>query len=320
MNRTGGLDSQLMQAAGGSEHAKVTRAGHVALVGRPNVGKSTLLNALIGEKLSIVTPRAQTTRESVRGLLTTADTQILFVDTPGLVEASYLLHRSMLHAAYTALDGADVVLVVLDATRPGEAPGGQVTEMLRARKDRVIVAINKIDAGTSDAVRALTSWSVRELGEQPLLLSAARRDGLDVLLERLSTALPEGPFLYPEDELAAQPVRFFVEELVRETIFEEYEQEIPYATAVRIEEYREASDPVYIRAVIYVERVSQKAILIGHGGSRIKELGTHAREKIEAFIGGHAYLDLWIKTLPGWRRKAGALKYLGYALPPESSR
>jgi len=307
-----------MQAVEASEHAQATRAGTVAVVGRPNVGKSTLLNALIGEKLSIVTPRAQTTREPVRGILTRPDAQILFVDTPGLVDASYLLHRSMLHTAYTALDDADVILLLLDATRPGEGPPLDVTEMLRARRARVAVAINKTDAGRSDAIRALTTWSMRELEVQPLLLSATERDGLDVLLERLLEGLPESPFLYPEDELAAQPVRFFVEELVRETIFEEYEQEIPYATAVRIEEYREASDPVYIRAVIYVERGSQKAIVVGHGGARIKTLGQRSREKIEAFVGNHVYLDLWVKILPGWRRKAGALKYLGYTLPSDA--
>jgi GTP-binding protein Era len=306
-----------MQAVEAGGHAQETRAGTVAVVGRPNVGKSTLLNALIGEKLSIVTPRAQTTREPVRGILTKADAQIIFVDTPGLVEASYLLHRSMLHAALTALDDADVILLLLDATRPGEGPPDEVTAMLRARRARVVVAINKTDAGRSDAIRALTSWSGRELDVQPLLLSAVERDGLDVLLERLLAGLPASPFLYPEDELAAQPVRFFVEELVRETIFEEYEQEIPYATAVRIEEYREASEPVYIRAVIYVERGSQKAIVVGQGGTRIKTLGQRSREKIEAFVGNHVYLDLWVKTLPGWRRKAGALKYLGYTLPPE---
>jgi GTP-binding protein Era len=280
------------------------------------VGKSTLLNALIGEKLSIVTPRAQTTREPVRGILTRPDVQIMFVDTPGLVEASYLLHRSMLHMAYTALDDADAILLLVDATRPGEAPPAQVTEMLRARAARVVVAINKIDVAQSDALRALGSWAQRELGLEPLLISAAGGDGLDVLMDRLIGLLPASPFLWPEDELASQPVRFFVEELVRETIFEEYEQEIPYATAVRIEEYRDG-DPVYIRAVIYVERGSQKAILIGHGGARMKELGARSREKIEAFIDCHVYLDLWVKTLPGWRRKAGALKYLGYALPPE---
>jgi GTPase len=306
-----------MQAVSTSEDKAMTRAGYAALVGRPNVGKSTLLNALLGEKLSIVTPRAQTTRESVKGILTTESAQIIFVDTPGLVDPGYLLHRSMLHSAITSLDQADVILLVLDATRPGEGPPADATDLLRARKDRVIVAINKIDAGTSDAIRALTSWSSRELGADPFLISAAAGQGLDVILEHLIAALPQGPFLFPEDEVAAQPVRFFVEEFVRETIFEEYEQEIPYATAVRIEEYREDGDPVYIRAVIYVERVSQKGILIGNNGTRIKTLGARARQKIEAFLGQHVYLDLWVKTLPGWRRKAGALKYLGYVLPPE---
>jgi GTP-binding protein Era len=281
------------------------------------VGKSTLLNALLGEKLSIVTPRAQTTREAVTGILTTDRAQLVFVDTPGLVDAGYLLHRSMLHTARTALEGADVILVILDATRPLEVPPAEITGWLRPRRDRVCVVINKIDAGSSDAVRALTSWSMRELSVQPDLVSAKAGSGLDVLVERLTTLLPEGPFLFGGDELAVQPVRFFVEEMIRETIFEQYEQEVPYATAVRIEEYRENDDPVYIRAFIYVERVSQKAILIGQRGARIKALGERAREKIEAFVGARIYLDLWVKTLPGWRRKAGSLKYLGYALPPE---
>jgi GTP-binding protein Era len=306
-----------MQAVDASEHMAMTRAGFAALVGRPNAGKSTLLNALLGEKLSIVTPRAQTTREAVRGILTTPTTQIVFVDTPGLVEPAYLLHRSMLFAALTEVEGADAILLLLDATRPGEAPPAVVTQGLRARADRLIVAINKIDAGSSDAIRTLTSWSLRELGMAPLLVSASAAQGLDVLRARLEAAMPEGPFLHPEGDLATQPVRFFVEELIRETIFEEYEQEIPYAAAVRIEEYHEDRDPVYIRAVIYVERVSQKGILIGKGGSMIRRLGERSREKIEAFVGQHVYLDLWVKTLPGWRRKAGALKYLGFPLPPD---
>jgi GTP-binding protein Era len=307
-----------MQAVDASEHMAMTRAGFAALVGRPNAGKSTLLNALLGEKLSIVTPRAQTTREAVRGILTGANSQIVFVDTPGLVEPAYLLHRSMLHSALTEVEGADVVLLLLDATRPGEAPPAEVTAALLRRGDRLVVAINKIDAGGSDAIRALTSWSQRELGILPVLVSATAGQGLEGLRERLEAAMPEGPFLHPEDDLATQPVRFFVEELIRETIFEEYEQEIPYATAVRIEEYHEDRDPVYIGAVIYVERMSQKGILIGKGGSMIRRLGERSREKVEAFLGDqHVYLNLWVKVLPGWRRKAGALKYLGYPLPPE---
>ncbi|MGH7500174.1 MAG: GTPase Era [Longimicrobiales bacterium] len=288
----------------------------VALVGRPNVGKSTLLNALIGEKLAIVTPRPQTTREPVRGLLTRPDAQILIVDTPGLMEPQYLLHRSMLLAVEAALEDADAILLLLDATRPAESPPAEVMANLLARRDRLDVAVSKIDAGRSDGLRVHTAWSMRELGTEPLYVSATASLGLDVLLERLVERMPAGPFLYPENDLAVQPVRFFVAELVRETIFELFEQEVPYSTTVRIEDYREGSDPTYVRAVIYVERSSQKGILIGSGGSALKELGTRAREKVEAFIGARVFLDLWVKVLPGWRKKPGALKYLGYPVPP----
>jgi GTP-binding protein Era len=294
-----------------------TRAGIVALAGRPNVGKSTLLNALVGEKLAIVTPRPQTTREPVRGILTRPDAQIIFVDTPGLMEPQYLLHRSMRFEAETALADADAILLMLDATRPSEVPPADVVPMFRTRRNRVVVAINKVDTSRSDALRAHTMWAERELASEPMYISATAEEGLDVLLDRLIALLPESPFLYPEDDLAVQPVRFFVAELVRETILEQYEQEIPYSATVRIEDYRESGDPVYVRAVIYVERKSQKGILIGAGGAALKQLGTRAREKIEAFTGERVYLDLWVKVLPGWRRKPSALKYLGYAVPPD---
>jgi len=296
----------------------VTRSGVVALVGRPNTGKSTLLNAFLGEKLSIVTARPQTTREAVRGILTEGATQIVFVDTPGLLEPQYLLQRSMHMEATAALADADVLLLLLDATRPGEVPPADTTAALRGRRDALIVAINKIDAGRSDALRAHEMWAAREFGCAALYISAAHDQGLDVLLERVRAQLPPGPFLYPEDDLAVRPVRFFVAELIRETVFEMYEQEVPYATAVLIEEYREAEDPVYIRAVIHVERNSQKGILIGAAGARMKELGVRAREKIEAFTGSRVFLDLWVKTLAGWRSKAQSLKYLGYPVPPDS--
>jgi GTP-binding protein Era len=303
-----------MQDAVTSEHRGETRAGHVALVGRPNVGKSTLLNALIGEKLSIVTPKAQTTRDAVTGILTTDRAQIIFVDTPGLLEPRYALQRAMLEAALRALDDADVVLLLLDATRPGETAFGAGLEHLRARMDRLIVAINKVDIAGSDGVKELASWSRRELKAEAVFLSAGTGEGVESLRDRIVEALPLNPFFYPADELAVQPVRFFVEELVRETIFEEYEKEVPYSTVVRIEEFREGTDPLYIRATIYVERDSQKAILIGQAGSAIKKLGAQARTKVEAFLGTHVYLDLWVKSLPGWRRKVSALRYLGYSV------
>jgi GTPase len=306
-----------MHEAAESEDRSGTRAGHVALVGRPNVRKSTLLNALIGEKLSIVTPKAQTTREAVTGILTTGTAQVIFVDTPGLLEPRYALQRAMLDAALRVLDDADVVLLLLDASRPAEVPQAEGLERLRARADRLIVAINKVDIAGSDGVKELASWTRRELKTEATFLSAATGEGVDTLRERVTERLPANPFFYPEDELAVQPVRFFVAELVRETIFEEYEQEVPYSTVVRIEEYREESDPLFIRATIYVERDSQKAILIGQAGAAIKQLGARAREKIEAFVGTRVYLDLWVKALPGWRRKASSLRYLGYAVPAD---
>jgi GTP-binding protein Era len=294
----------------------VTRAGHVALVGRPNVGKSTLLNALVGEKLSIVTPKAQTTRESVTGILTTERAQAIFVDTPGLLEPKYALQRAMHETALEVIADADVVLLLLDATRPEERPQeGEVLEALRRRRDSLLVVINKLDEGSAEAVDTLRAWSQERLQRDTALISAQRGDGIDALRADLESALPASPFFYPADELAVQPVRFFVAELIRETIFENYDQEVPYATIVRIEEYRESDDPVYIRATVYVERESQKPIIIGKAGAGIRELGRRSREKIEAFIGTSVYLDLWIKTLPNWRAKVDTLRYLGYRLP-----
>jgi GTP-binding protein Era len=292
-----------------------TRAGTVALVGRPNVGKSTLLNALVGEKLSIVTPKAQTTRESVTGILTTATVQAIFVDTPGLLEPKYTLQQAMQQTALDVLADADLALLLLDATRPADVPGGEALAALRRKRGALTVLINKIDAADAAAVAELRAWSQRELQLEPQEIAAAAGTGIDELRERIETSLPESPFYYPEDELAIQPVRFFVAELIRETIFESYEQEVPYSTIVRVEEFREADDPVYIRATVYVERESQKPILIGKRGAGIRELGRRSRAKIEEFVGRPVYLDLWIKTLPNWRSKLATLRFLGYRLP-----
>jgi GTPase len=292
-----------------------TRAGHVALVGRPNVGKSTLLNALVGEKLSIVTPKAQTTRESVSGILTTATMQAIFVDTPGLLEPKYTLQRAMHETALDVLADADTVLLLLDATSANELPTAEVVEALRRKKPSIIVLINKIDAASSRDVEVLEAWAREMLDEPAHGISATTGAGVGELLARIETSLPASPFYYPEDELAIQPVRFFVAELIRESIFEAYDQEVPYASIARVEEFRESDDPVYIRATIYVERESQKPILIGKAGAGIRELGRRSREKIEAFLGRPVYLDLWIKVLPNWRAKLATLRYLGYRLP-----
>ncbi|HSJ12874.1 MAG TPA: GTPase Era [Longimicrobiales bacterium] len=292
-----------------------TRAGNVALVGRPNVGKSTLLNALLGEKLSIVTPRAQTTRDAVTGILTTDDAQLIFVDTPGLLEPQYALHRSMQEVAIAVLRDADLALLLLDATRPEELPRGESLTELQQKRGALFVVVNKVDAADEAAAAGLESWTARELGVAARRISALTGAGLEPLRSALVEALPVSPFFYPADELAVQPMRFFVAELVRETVFEEYTDEVPYATVVRVEEYREERDPIYIRATVYVERDSQKAIILGRAGAGIKRLGERAREKIESFVGGRVYLDLWVKSLPGWRRKVETLRYLGYRVP-----
>jgi GTPase len=295
-----------------------TRAGLVALVGRPNVGKSTLMNALLGEKLSIVTPREQTTRERVLGILTEDGVQAVFVDTPGLLEPRYLLQESMLGEALAAVTNADVVLLLVDPTRSDDpVAGAHVLDRLRSQRDGLQVAINKSDAATAAQLASSVEWSRRTLGVDPLVISAVAGTGLVELRRRVESMLPVSPFLYPEEDLAVQSVRFFVEELIRETIFEEYAQEIPYSTVVRVEEYRETDEPVYIRAQVYVERESQKGILIGKGGEAIKRLGSISREKIEAFTGQRVYLDLWVKPLAGWRKKASSLRRLGYRITNE---
>jgi GTPase len=294
---------------------KKTRAGHVALVGRPNAGKSTLLNALVGEKLSIVTPKAQTTREAVTGLLTADGVQAIFVDTPGLLEAKYTLQRAMHETALEVLRDADLVVLLLDGSRPDELPTPEVVEELRRKSDAIIVLVNKIDQASAGDVEALAAWTHRELGKEPHRISAATGENVDALWQEIARRLPESPFFYPEDELAVQPVRFFVAELIRETVFEMYEQEIPYSTIARVEEFREGPDLVRIRATVYVERESQKPIVIGRGGAGIRELGQRSREKIEAFLGQRVYLDLWLKVLPNWRGRVDTLKYLGYRLP-----
>lgn len=292
-----------------------TKAGYVALVGRPNVGKSSLLNAMIGEKLSIVTPRAQTTREKVLGIFTEDGVQIIFVDTPGLLEPSYALHKSMLAAAVEAVRDSDVVLLLLDATRPEELPGGEALEELLKRSAVLHVAVNKVDAARADDVARLEQWATTTFAKTALHVSAKEGQGLSALRETVTEALPTSPYFYPEDDIAVQNLRFFAEELIRETIFEQYEQEVPYATVARVEEFKEDRSPVYIRATVFVERESQKPIIIGKQGAGIRRLGEAARGKIEQLLGEPVYLDLWVKPMPGWRNKPASLRFLGYAVP-----
>jgi GTP-binding protein Era len=296
-----------------------TRTGYVALVGRPNAGKSTLLNRFIGEHLSIVTPKAQTTWQRVTGVLTVDSDQLIFLDTPGILEAKDLLQRSMLGAALEALEEADVVLLVVDATRaPTDRDAERLLAALEGARAPLLVAINKMDAASSTSIEAWEAWIRDGLGDaRSFRISARDGAGTDALLGALREELPPGPFLYPEDEIASDPVRFFVAELVRETIFEQFRQEIPYSVFCQVEEFRESQDPVYIQVVIYVERKSQKGMVIGQKGRAIRAIGEAARPKIETFLGRRVYLDLWVKPLRSWRKNRAHLGQLGFRLPPE---
>ncbi len=302
-----------------------TRAGYVTIVGRPNAGKSTLLNQLVGTRLSIVTAKAQTTWERVTGIRTTDGVQMIFLDTPGLLEVRDLHQRTMLHAAHEALREADVSVLLLDATRwKRDLEAGPVVEALAYVRSPLVVALNKTDllaaAGVARALDEIPTALESASGlraREVVPLSALEGGGVDRLLAAVEKALPEGPFLYPADDLASQPVRFFVGELVRETVFEQYDDEVPYAVAVQVEEFREDQDPLYIGVSLLVERESQKGILIGKGGVAIRSLGTEARRKIETFLERPVYLDLWVKSLRGWRRKRHHLTRLGYPVPDE---
>jgi GTPase len=290
------------------------RAGIISVVGKPNAGKSTFLNRVVGEKLSIVSPKPQSTRDRIVGIHTRGDVQLVLLDTPGLLVPKYALQESMRRTALATLADADAILYLADATDGPPPPLADVAHLDRPPKAPVVVGLNKADLLSSpqraDLVERLpTAYAI----------SAATGAGVDQLLEHLGTMVPESPFLYPDDEISTQSVRFFAAELIRETALEQLEDEVPYSVACEIEEYREARSPVYIRAVLHVERESQKRILIGAGGQRIREIGRAARQKIEALIGDRVYLDLTVKVLANWRRNVHALHRFGYHIPEDHS-
>jgi GTP-binding protein Era len=293
----------------------MTRAGTVSVVGKPNAGKSTLLNRIIGQKLSIISPKPQSTRQRVVGIRTEHDVQMIITDTPGLLDPSYALQRAMHSAAVDAVHDADVIVYVADAANGAPPPLREAARLDRSPAGRVILALNK-----SDTLTPAQRDELADSAPDSILISALTGEGVDELLAAIAAALPESPFLYPEDEIGTQPVRFFAAELVRETALEQLDEEVPYSVACEIEEFREDRNPWYIRAVIYVERDSQKRILIGHKGSRIRELGRASREKIEALVGNPVYLDLWVKVLPNWRKSPRDLARFGFSLPEEQSR
>ena len=283
------------------------RCGTIVLAGRPNVGKSTLLNALVGEHLAIVSPKPQSTRLPVVGLLTRDDTQYIFTDSPGLLEPEYQLHVAMRAAALRAIDDAEVIAYLHPLPEYPAPALTEVAKLNRAPRAPIVTVYTKADLAPTSTVLHQPPPS------STVFVSALTGAGLDILLETLRVALPESPFHYNPDELATQPMRFFAAEFVREAAFELLHEELPYSVAVEIDEFREEQSPVYIRAVVYVERASQKGIVIGEGGRTIKALGQAARAKIEALLGGRVFLELHAKVLPKWRRQQSSLKRLGYA-------
>jgi GTP-binding protein Era len=300
------------------------RCGIVALAGRPNAGKSTLLNALIGEPLAIVSPKAQTTREPVRGLLTDAETQILFVDPAGLLDPTYPLQRAMVRAALGELRGADLILHLHPLTDAPAPALGALLHSLHAEQaagpavDRRTLTVYTMADRAPDAARLELGTPE---GDPPAVVVSARTGaGLDALLAAVRGRIPEAPFLFDADDVGTQPLRFFAAEFVREAVYAALEEELPYSVAVEIEEFREAEEPVYIRATLAVERDSQKPIVLGKAGRTIRAIGTAARERLAAFLGRRVYLDLWVTVWPHWRRDPAVLARLGLPLPPENAR
>ena len=290
----------------------MTRAGIVTVVGKPNAGKSTFLNRVVGQKLSIVSAKPQSTRDRIVGIVTDADTQMIVFDTPGLLNPRYALHRAMRGTALDALADADVVVYLVDAaegTAPTLVDAAELTSPPRAP---VITVYNKVDTiGAEECARLAAATPGARF------ISALTGEGVGDLVADARVALPESPFLYDADDVSTQSMRFFTAELVRESALEQLDEEVPYSLACEVEEFRETRTPVYIRAVLYVERETQKHILIGAKGARIKEIGRSARVKIEGLVEQKVYLDLWVKVLPNWRKNSGALARFGYRIPED---
>ena len=284
-----------------------TRCGIVALSGLPNAGKSSLLNALVGEPLAIISPKPQTTREPVRGLLTDETTQILFVDPAGLLDPSYPLQQAMLESAIAQLQGADLVLYLHPLPESPAPPLAKLLPQGTSLRTPVLTVYTKADLRPKQ----------RSPDQNALAVSASNGKGLSELLAMVRARIPEGPFLYDPADVGTQPLRFFAAEFVREAAFAELEQELPYSLAVVIDEFREDETPVYIRATMAVERESQKPIVLGAGGRTIKAIGTAARKRLEALLGNRVRLELWVTVWPRWRRDQAVLARLGLPLAPE---
>lgn len=288
------------------------KAGFVNIIGHPNVGKSTLMNQLVGEQLSIITAKAQTTRHRILGIVNEEDYQIIYSDTPGIIDPAYKLQEGMMKFVYTSLKDADLILLMLECGQI-KLKDEKLEAFLASTELPVIALINKIDLSDQEQLENQIQHWQKELPNASILpVSALHKFNVELLKEKIVAALPENPPYYPKDSLTDKPERFFVEEKVREKILLLYEQEVPYSTEVVVEEFKETEAIIRIRAVIFVARESQKGIIIGKGGSKLKKVGTYARKDLEQFFNKQIYLELFVKVNKDWRNDEKQLKRFGY--------
>ncbi len=294
------------------------RSGYVSIIGAPNVGKSTLLNTILGQKLAIVTPKPQTTRNQIRGIVTTDTHQIVFVDTPGLMDPKYRLQSEMVRTAYGAIRDADVVLFVVDVAHRNEKIENTIIERLpKAKNCKNILIFNKVDLVDKPSLLPLfEDFQNKFEFDEMIPISAKTGDGVPLLLDKVRSYLLPGPHYFPEDQLSDLPERFFISETVREKIMLITQREVPYATAVVVEEFekrlrKNSEEIIYIRAIVYTEKQTQKQIIIGKGGKLIKRVGELARHEIEKFLDSRVFLELYVTVKSDWRRDVRKLKELG---------
>ena len=290
------------------------KAGFVNIVGNPNVGKSTLMNLLVGERISIATFKAQTTRHRIMGILNTPEMQICFSDTPGVLKPNYRLQEQMLQFSMSALQDADVLLYVTDMVETPDK-NQEFLDRVSRMSVPVIVLINKIDLSNPEALQAkVDEWHGVLPKAEIMPISALHRFGVEQLLKRIGELLPESPAYFDKDQWTDKPARFFVTEIIREKILLYYDKEIPYSVEVAVEQFKETERSIHINAVIYVERDSQKGIIIGHQGVAIKRVSSEARKSLEKFFGKSIYLETFVKIDKDWRQSSRAMKQFGYDL------
>jgi len=288
------------------------RSGFVNILGNPNTGKSTIMNALVGEKLSIITSKAQTTRHRIMGIVNSDDFQIVYSDTPGILRPAYKLQESMMSFVNTAISDADIILYVTDVT---EKPlsDNVYPEKIKSSGIPVIVAVNKIDLSNQEDLEKIVELWHSFFTDSPVIpLSAQKKFNIDALLEAVLSKLPEGPPYFPKDQLTDKYERFFASEIIREKILKNYQKEVPYSVETEIDSFKEEKGMLKIRALIHVARDSQKGIIIGHRGSMLKKTGTEARIDMEDFFGKKVFLELYVKVTKDWRDKPLILKRFGY--------